>query len=426
MMIQLVIGVVFFVLLFILISLEVINKTILAMLGAVLFIAMGIVNQHQAYEEIDWHVIFLLIGMMVIVGITKRSGLFQYIAIKLAKLVNGDPVKILILFSILTAILSALLDNVTTVLILTPVIILISVELGLNPIPFIISSALASNIGGMATLIGDPPNIMIGSAAGLGFTDFIINLGPLVLILLFSHCVLILLFFKKKMEVSMERRARIMEFDERASITDKALLIKSLSVLFLVLLLFLLHGLITLEPSTVALGGAALLMLLAGGDEVEDFFHEVEWSTIFFFIGLFIMVGGLVELGVINFLAEKYLQLTAGNLVLTSESIIWVSGFLSAFLDNIPYVATMIPLVERLGQDIGQASIGPVWWSLAIGACLGGNGTLIGASANVVSAGISGRSGYKISFMEFTKYGMIIMVITLAISSVYVYLRYLI
>jgi len=425
MMAQLIIGVTFFILLFILISLEIVNKTVLAILGAVLFIAMGIINEHQAYAEIDWNVIFLLIGMMVIVGITKGSGLFQYIAIKSAKLVNGDPVKILILFSLLTAVLSALLDNVTTVLILTPVIILISVELGLDPIPFIISSALASNIGGMATLIGDPPNIMIGSAAGLGFTDFLINMGPLAVILLVSHCFLILLFFRKNLNVSMERRARIMEFDENASITDKTLLIKSLSVLFLVLILFLLHSVTGIEPSTVALGGAALLMLLVGGEEVEEYFHEVEWSTIFFFIGLFIMVGGLVELGVINFLAEKYLMLTEGNIVLTSESIIWVSGFLSAFLDNIPYVATMIPLVERLSMDIGQIAIEPVWWSLAIGACLGGNGTLIGASANVVSAGISGRSGYKISFMEFSKYGMIVMVVTLLISSGYVYLRYL-
>lgn len=424
-MVQLIFGVVFFILLFILISLEVINKTILALLGAVLFIGMGIIHQHQAYQEIDWNVIFLLIGMMVIVGITKRSGLFQFIAIKSAKLVNGDPIKILILFSLITAVLSALLDNVTTVLILTPVIILISVELGLRPIPFIISSALASNIGGMATLIGDPPNIMIGSAAGLGFTDFLVNLGPLALILMVVHSLLILVFFRKELHVSMERRARIMEFDEKASISDKVLLVKSLSVLFLVLVMFLLHGVTGLEPSTIALGGAAILMLLAGGEEVEEFFHEVEWSTIFFFIGLFIMVGGLVELGVINFLAEKYLELTAGNLRITAESIIWVSGFLSAFLDNIPYVATMLPLVERLGQDMGAVAIEPVWWSLAIGACLGGNGTLIGASANVVSAGISGRSGYKISFMEFTRYGMIVMLVTLLFSSVYVYLRYL-
>ncbi len=424
-MIQLIVGVSFFILLFILISLEVVNKTILAVIGAVLFIAMGIINEHQAYEEIDWNVIFLLIGMMVIVGITKRSGLFQYIAIKSAKIVNGDPVKILILFSIITAVLSALLDNVTTVLILTPVTILISVELGLNPVPFIISCALASNIGGMATLIGDPPNIMIGSAAKLGFMEFIVNMGPLVIILMFVHIFLILKFFKKDLEVSMERRARIMDFDENASIKDRVLLIKSLAVLFVVLVFFMLHGVTHMEPSTVALGGAAILMLLAGGEDVEEFFHEVEWSTIFFFIGLFIMVGGLVVLGAIEFLATKYLALTKGNILITAESIIWVSGFLSAFLDNIPYVATMIPLVHHLSAELGANQIEPVWWSLAIGACLGGNGTLIGASANVVSAGISGRSGFKISFIEFTKYGMIVMVITLAVSSVYVYLRYL-
>jgi len=339
--------------------------------------------------------------------------------------VNGDPIKILILFSLITAVLSAFLDNVTTVLILTPVIILISVELGLSPVPYIISSTIASNIGGMATLIGDPPNIMIGSAAGLGFSDFLINLGPLVLLLLIIHSLMIYVLFRKKLSVGMERRARIMEFDEKASISDKGLLIKSLSVLALVVIMFLLHGLTGLEPSTIALGGAALLMLLVGGEDVEEFFHEVEWSTIFFFIGLFIMVGGLVELGVINFLAQKYLQLTEGNLFVTAESIIWVSGFLSAFLDNIPYVATMIPLVESLGEQLGQVALQPVWWSLAIGACLGGNGTLIGASANVVSAGISGRSGYKISFLEFTRYGMISMVISLIISSLYVFLRYL-
>lgn len=424
-MAQLIIGVSFFILLFLLISLEVINKTILALLGGVLFIAMGIINEYQAYEEIDWNVIFLLIGMMVIVGITKRSGLFQYLAIKAAKAVHGDPVRIMLLFGLLTALLSALLDNVTTVLILTPVVILISVELGLNPIPFIISGALASNIGGLATLIGDPPNIMIGSSAGLGFVDFLVNMGPLVLVLLVVHAILMFVFFRKGMKVSMERRARIMEFDEKASITDKALMIKGLVVLGLVLTFFMLHGITGLEPSTIALGGAAVLMLLAGGEDVEDYFHEVEWSTIFFFIGLFIMVGGLVQLGAIDMLAEKFLVLTGGNILITSEAIIWLSGFLSAFLDNIPYVATMIPLVERLSMEIGATAIEPVWWSLAIGACLGGNGTLIGASANVVSAGIAGRSGYKISFLEFTKYGLVTMVITLAVASGYVYLRYL-
>ena len=424
-MLHLTIGVVFFILLFILISIEIINKTILALLGAVLFITMGIIEQSVAFAEIDWNVIFLLIGMMVIVGITKRSGLFQYLAIKSAKMANGDPVKILVIFSILTAVMSAFLDNVTTVLILTPVMILIAVELGISPLPFVISSAIASNIGGTATLIGDPPNIMIGSASGLGFIEFIINLGPIVIFLMVIHSFVILIFFKKKLVVSMERRARIMEFDENESLTDKTLLIKSLSVLALVIIGFLIHDAVDLEAATIALGGAALLMLLVGGEEVDDFFHEVEWGTIFFFIGLFIMVGGLVELGVINFLATEYLKMTKGSLLITSESIIWVSGVLSAFLDNIPYVATMIPLVQDLGQNMQGVSIEPVWWSLAIGSCLGGNGTLIGASANVVSAGISGKNGFKISFLEFTKYSSIITVITLFFSSIYIYLRYL-
>lgn len=424
-MIHLVIGLIFFILLFILISIEAANKTILALIGAILFIGMGIIEQSMAFDEVDWNVIFLLIGMMVIVGVTKRSGLYQYIAIKSAKMVGGDPVKILILFSFITALMSAFLDNVTTVLILTPVMILIAVELGLSPTPFIISSAFASNIGGTATLIGDPPNIMIGSAAGLGFNDFLISLGPLILILLVFHSLLILLFFRKKIVVNMERRARIMEFDEKASLNDKSVLVKSLAVLFLVILGFLLHGVTKIEPATIALGGAALLMLLIGGDEVDEFFHEVEWGTIFFFVGLFIMVGGLVELGVIDYLASAYLKATAGDVAVTSMSIIWVSGILSSFLDNIPYVATMIPLVERMGQEIGNTAITPVWWSLALGSCLGGNGSLIGASANVVSVGISSKSGYKISFMEFTRYGMLVMIMTLAISSVYVYFIFL-
>ena len=424
-MAHLIIGVGFFILLFLLISLEVVNKTILSILGAVLFIAMGIIEQSVAFEEVDWNVVFLLIGMMVIVGVTKRSGLYQYLAIRSAKLVGGDPVKILILFSLLTAFLSAFLDNVTTVLILTPVMILISVELGLSPTPFVISAALASNIGGTATLIGDPPNIMIGSAAGLGFTDFLVNLGPIVLILLVVHSVLILIFFRKKLTVSMERRARIMEFDESATLTDRTILIKSVSVLGLVVVGFLLHSITHIEPASIALGGAALLMLLVGGEEVDEYFHEVEWGTIFFFIGLFIMVGGLVELGVIDFLAAEYLKLTKGSIAATSISIIWVSGVLSSVLDNIPYVATMIPMVERMGQDIGSSGIDPVWWSLALGSCLGGNGTLIGASANVVSTGISGKSGYKISFAEFTRYGMITMLVTLAVSTVYIYFVYL-
>ncbi|MBI9108929.1 MAG: ArsB/NhaD family transporter [Spirochaetales bacterium] len=417
-------GIGIFITCFILITLEKINKTIIALLGAVLFIILGIIDQDTAFAEIDWNVIFLLIGMMVIVGITKNTGIFQYAAIKTAKAVKGEPIKILLLFAVLSAVFSAILDNVTTVMILTPVIILVAVELGLSPIPFVISSAIASNIGGTATLIGDPPNIMIGSAAGLGFMDFIIYLGPIVLINFIIVCFIIYLLFRKKLKVSIERRARIMEFDEKLSIKDPALLVKCLIVLALVIIGFLIHDKIGLKPATIALFGAALLMLLSGGEEVDKFFHEVEWGTIFFFIGLFILVGGLVELGVIEFLSISLLNLTKGDIALSSQLIIWLSGVMSAIVDNIPYVATMIPMVEHMGETLGSEAIQPIWWSLALGSCFGGNGTLIGASANVVGAGIAGKNGYKISFLEFTKYSAFITVITLIVSSIYVYFRF--
>lgn len=416
------IGISVFVICFVFITLEKINKTIISLLGAMLFILLGIINQETAFSEIDWNVIFLLIGMMVIVGITKHSGIFQYTAIKTAKAVHGEPVRIIILFTFLSAFFSAILDNVTTVMILTPVIILVAVELGLSPVPFVISCAIASNIGGTATLIGDPPNIMIGSAADLGFTDFLINLGPIVIINFIILCFIIYFLFRKQLNVSIERRARIMEFDERQSIKDKKLLIKCLSVIAIVITGFLFHDKLGLKPATIAMFGAALLMLLSGTEEVEEFFKEVEWGTIFFFIGLFILVGGLVELGVIKILSSGIMSFTEGNVVLTSELMIWLSGIFSAVVDNIPYVATMIPMVEDMGQVMGDASVMPIWWSLALGSCFGGNGTLIGASANVVSAGIATKSGFKISFIDFTKYSALITFITLLTSSIYIYL----
>ncbi len=421
MTLTMIIGLSIFIICFVLITLEKINKTIVSLLGAVIFIILGIIGQDAAFEEIDWNVIFLLIGMMVIVGITKNSGIFQYTAIKTAKAVNGEPVRILILFSFISALFSAILDNVTTVMILTPVIILVAVELGVSPVPFVISCAIASNIGGTATLIGDPPNIMIGSAADLGFLDFLKTLGPIVLINFILLCFIIYFLFRKQLKVSIERRARIMEFDESQSIKDKPLLVKSLIVISLVIIGFLLHDHLGLKPATISLFGAALLMLLAGSEEVDHFFHEVEWGTIFFFIGLFILVGGLVELGIIEMLSTALLSFTEGNIALTSELIIWLSGIMSAIVDNIPYVATMVPLVEHMEAVMGQAAVQPVWWSLALGSCLGGNGTLIGASANVVGAGIAGKSGFKISFLDFTKYSAFITVITLITSSIYIY-----
>lgn len=424
-MFHIIFGVAFFILAFLIISFEWINKTTIVLVGAALYIFTGILNQEVAFEIIDWNVIFLLIGMMIIVGITKETGLFQYIAIKAAKLVKGDPVKILILLALITAFFSAVLDNVTTVLILTPVSILIAVELGISPLPYVISNAIASNIGGTATLIGDPPNILIGSAANLSFLNFIINVAPAALITLAVYILIIYLLFHKKLHVSREMKARIMDFDEQKTITNKPLLIKSITVISLTIIGFVVHGAFHLEPATIALGGAALLMLLANEHEVDKYFHEVEWGTIFFFIGLFILVGGLVELGVIKALAQKSLELTGGNVTSTSLLLIWISGVFSAFVDNIPYVATMVPLVKDIGMQLGPEAIIPLWWSLSLGSCFGGNGTLIGASANVVSAGIAGKSGYKISFLEFTKYGAFITVISLIISSMYIYLRYL-
>ncbi|HAV92309.1 TPA: hypothetical protein DCW38_03920 [candidate division WOR-3 bacterium] len=423
---QSIIGVILFVIIFILISTEKFNKTILSLLGGALFMVLHFVSQELAFLSIDWNVIFLLISMMVIVGITKKTGLFQYVAIKAAKISRGKPVNIMILLSLITALFSAFLDNVTTVMIITPVAILIAVELGISPIPFVISCAIASNLGGTATLIGDPPNIMIGSAANLDFNSFLFNLTPIIIIIMIVYSLLIYLFFRKKMRISNERKARIMDFDESKSIENKPLLIKSLTVLSLVIAGFLIHGFLNLEPATIALFGAGLLMLLTGEKEVDEFFHDVEWGTIFFFIGLFILVGGLVELGIIKKVASFVLNLTNGNMKSTSLLVLWISGVFSAFIDNIPYVATMIPLIKDIGVHVGPDKIQPLWWSLALGACLGGNGTLIGASANVVSAGLAKKNGYKISFWEFTKYGSIITIITLAISTIYIYFRYLI
>lgn len=425
MSIQIIFALVVFLIIYIIMSTEILNKTIIVLIGASIYIIFKVIKQEKAFNHIDWNVIFLLISMMIIVGITKRTGLFQYVAIKAAKFSKGDPIKILILLSLITAIFSAFLDNVTTVLILTPVSILIAVELGVSPIPFVISEAISSNIGGTATLIGDPPNLIIGSAANISFLKFLVNIGPIIVINLIIFSLIAIFLFRKKLNVTYERKARIMEFDESKSLEDKFLLIKSIIVLILVILGFLLHGLLHLEAATISLFGAGILMLLAGKEEVEKFFHEVEWTTIFFFIGLFIIVAGLVETGIIKTLAEFILKLTKGNLKFTTFLIIWFSGIFSAIVDNIPYVATMIPLIKNIGLKLGEANIMPIWWALSLGACLGGNGTLIGASANVVSCGLAAKSGYKISFFEFTKYGILFTVVSLILSTIYLFLFYL-
>lgn len=415
-----IVSVAIFLVVYIFISAELMNKTIVALFGAAVYLVLRIIDSDVAYGIIDWNVIFLLVSMMIIVGITKETGVFQYVAVKAAKAVKGEPVKILIMLSIITAVFSAFLDNVTTVLIIAPITILIAVELGISPIPFIINIALASNIGGTATLIGDPPNIMIGSKAGFSFLQFLMVLGPLVLFLLGLFSLLLWIIFRKSLRVSHERKARILEFDEKKAIADKKLLIKCGFVMGLVITGFILHGVLHLEASVIALFGATLLMVISGKKDIDEIVKDVEWGTILFFVGLFIMVGGLVETGAIKLASEKLLAITAGDVEKTSVLMIWASGIFSAVVDNIPYVATMIPMVSEMEAAMGSAAIAPVWWSLALGSCLGGNGTLVGASANVVAAGIAGKSGFKITFWEFTRYSFLIMLLTLLFANIYI------
>ncbi len=413
-----------FVLVYIIISFELVNKTVIALLGAMVFIALHIIGQEDAFQSIDWNVIFLLISMMVIVGITKSTGLFQYVAIKTAKAAKGDPIRILVALSGVTALFSAFLDNVTTILIIAPVTILIAVELGISPVPFLISEAMASNIGGTATLIGDPPNIMIGSAARLDFMAFLLNLTPIIGIIFLAFVGIVYLLFRKDMVVTTERRARVMEFDESRSIENPVLLRKCLIVLGFVILGFLLHGMLQVEAATISMLGASVLLLLTGKHEIDEYFRDIEWGTIFFFIGLFILVGGIVELGVIRLLAQKLLAVTQGNMKLTAVLLIWASGIISAIVDNIPYVATMIPMIKDIASSVGQEASFPLWWSLALGACLGGNGTLVGASANVIAAGLASKSGFKITFLDFTRYGVLVTLVSLVLSTLYVLVRY--
>lgn len=413
---------------------ERVNRAIIALLGAGLMIISGVLNQQAAISGIDFNTLGLLAGMMIIVNVTKRSGLFQFVAVWAAKRVKAHPVGIMLMMSLVTAVFSALLDNVTTVLLMVPVILLITEELKLTPYPYLLAAILMSNIGGTATLIGDPPNIMIGSATGLGFNDFLFNLGPVILIIMVVILPLLALFWRKKMVATAEDRARVMAFNEREAITDVPLLRKSLFVLSLVMTAFMVHGLLHLEPATVAMFGAALLLLLdnfsldaeAQSHKVHHAFAEVEWITLFFFVGLFIAVKGLEEVGAIDHLAQWMLQITKGDMTVAAFTILWGSAIASAFVDNIPFVATMIPLVKSMAPAMGgDLAILPLWWSLALGACLGGNGSLVGASANLVVAGFAERAGSPIRFMSFLKVGFPIMLLTLLISHLYIYFRYL-
>lgn len=401
---------------------EKINRTAISLFGAIVMIILGILNQEQAIEHIDFNTIGLLVGMMIIVNILKRTGVFEYLAIRAAKKAKGDPWKILVLFAIITALSSAFLDNVTTILLIVPVTLVITDTLDTNPIPFMFTEILIANIGGTATLIGDPPNIMIGSATGLGFVDFIVNLAPVVIVISVATLFLLKLIYKDFLKATDENKQKIMKMDESITIKDKLLLKKSLIVLFLTILGFMVHAQFHLESATIALGGAALLLVISKIDP-EEILFEVEWTTIFFFMGLFILVGSLVEVGVIDNLAKKMLELTKGNLFVTTLTILWVSAIASAFLDNIPFVATMIPLIKAMTAS-GQLDANPLWWALALGACLGGNGTIIGASANVIVTGIMAREGRPVSFMSFMRIGFPMMIVSIIISTIYLILFY--
>ncbi|MFZ3122988.1 MAG: ArsB/NhaD family transporter [Thermodesulfovibrionales bacterium] len=417
---------------------EKIHKTIIAIFGACLMLVLKILEQHEAFhvEEfgVDWNVIFLLISMMVIINLMRPTGVFEYIAIKSAKWGKGDPLRILVIFAIVTAVLSALLDNVTTVLLIVPVTILIADALEVDPLPYLISCVLASNIGGTATLIGDPPNIMIASKAQLNFMDFIYHLAPIVVVIMVFYIFAIKLIWGKKLKTRDELKQRIMSMNENEAIKDPVMLTKSLVVLGIVLTGFVFHGVLHFQPATIALFGAGLLLLLSKTDEPHHILAEVEWPTIFFFIGLFIIIGGVVKVGLIKWLSIKVLEITQGNLFATSMVVMWFSAFASAFIDNIPYVATMNPLIIDMAKQLWPNVSGiqllhhpdlmPLWWSLALGACLGGNGTAIGASANVIVVGMSEKAGKKISFIKFMAYGMPLMIMTVVIATIYVWLRY--
>jgi Na+/H+ antiporter NhaD/arsenite permease-like protein len=405
---------------------EKIHRTIIAMTGGILMILLGIIDQETALHHIDFNTLGLLTGMMIIVSITAETGLFNYLAIWSAKMVQGDPLKILLVLGLITAIGSAFLDNVTTVLLMVPVTFSITRQLRVKPIPFLITEIIASNVGGTSTLIGDPPNIMIGSAVKeLTFMAFINNLTAISFIVLLINMVILAFLYRKSLKTSNELKENLMDLDEKEEITDKKLLVKSLLTLGLTIIGFFLHQLFHLESATVALAGAFLLLLLTGESFLDKAFHKVEWTTIFFFIGLFVLVSGLIETGVISLLANYSMDFTGGDLTSTSILILWVSAIASAFIDNIPFVATMIPMIKEMGA-MGINNLDPLWWSLSLGACLGGNGTLIGASANVIVAGLAAKEGHPISFGKFLLVSFPLMLLSILICTVYVYLRYLV
>ncbi len=419
---------------------ERIHRAVAAMFGAAIVVFIGIVPWEGLLEHVDFGTIFLLLGMMIIVNTARGSGLFEYIAIRTTKLAKGSPIRVLILFALVTALVSAFLDNVTTVLLLTPMLLYVARVMKLNPVPFLVTEIFASNIGGAATLIGDPPNIMIASSAGLTFNEFLIHLGPIMVVNMAILLLMMYLIYGRSMRVNADERTAMVrtleDLDERAAIVDRSLFNKSVIVILFVVLLFFIHNSIGellhvvlpfvdpamgLEPAEVALIGAAILLFWSR-QSPEEIFEKIEWPALFFFGGLFVIVGALVETGIISGIASVMVE----NINSTGEAmfiVTWFAAIASAIVDNIPLTAAMIPLIHDLGATM---DVYPLWWALALGACLGGNGTAIGASANVVVIGIAEREGFGISFIEFLKVGMLVLFVTVAVGFVMLWLKFVV
>ena len=417
---------------YIFIAVDRIPKVTISLIGAVITILLGLVSQtkmidgtlnvHYFINYVDFNVIFLLVSMMIIVSIATKSGMFNWIANELLKLTKGHPKCILFTLGIFTAVTSAFLDNVTTVILIMPVTFFIAKQLEINPIPFLITEIFASNIGGTATLIGDPPNIIIGSAAGLSFMDFVKELTGVVSLILLVIVSLMIVIFKKSLVAESDKMKAVTNLDNSKTITDFPLMVRSAVVLFLVILGFILHDITHIETCVTAMLGASFLLLF---EKPKDIFCEVEWNTIFFFIGLFIIIGGLEASGAIALMAKWILNVTKGSESATAMIILWASGIISGVIDNIPYTATMTPMLLEIQKTMGADYTYPLWWCLSLGACLGGNMTIIGAACNVIVSETSAHKGYPISFMGFLKYGVVTMLISLFISSVYIWFRFL-
>ena len=405
-----------------LIASERFDRTLIALLGGFLVVVLGIIDQEEAFAAIDFNVIFLLAGMMIIASGLSRTGFFEFLARHAIRVSRGDPYRLLIILAVLTAVLAAVLDNVTTVVLLTPVTLSLARTLQVSPLPYLISQIFASNIGGTATLIGDPPNILIGSAAGLDFADFLVHLAPVVVVIMAAFVVIMRLTFRGSLQDDADRLDRLAELDPAAAIKDRGLMIRALIVLGATIVGFLLHSTLGVEAATIAMLGATALMLI-GPLDPHDALRDIEWNTLFFFVGLFMLIEAVVHVGIVGGIAEALADAAGGELGVATMGVLWFSALASAIVDNIPYTATAIPIVQGLidsglGEDV-------LWWSLALGACLGGNLTIVGASANIVVANLAAKDGHPITFWQFFRYGSVVVLMSLVISSIYLWVRYL-